>query len=401
MRRAAFIAAAAAVAAACAWGVLQLWDTSVPGGLDLDTRAAAATFDAAAREDAERFEAVMRWLFVASQAALVAALVVYARRGVRLFQRESAAGPIGTGFLLGMMGLALVWLVQLPFGLVEIWWTRRNDALEVGYVEYVVGDFFGLAGEALFLCLLLLVVMALARLLRSAWWLPGVAVLAGLAALAAWLTPYLIVELEKPPAGIAADARPLAAKQGVEGVPVRIEDVHEYTEQPNAYAAGLGESRRVVLWNTLSEDFPRREVRSVLSHEFGHLQHDHIAKGIGWFAIFALPAALIVTLVTRRRGGLGEPAAVPLALLVLVVLQLAASPLTSAGSRRYEAEADWAALEATRDPRAMVALHHRFTEEALSDPDPPGWFHTLFDSHPSGAERVAMARAWRERSRSR
>jgi STE24 endopeptidase len=135
-------------------------------------------------------------------------------------------------------------------------------------------------------------------------------------------------------------------------------------------------------------------VRSVLSHEFGHLQHDHIAKGIGWFAIFALPAALIVTVLTRRRGGLGEPGAVPLALLLLVVLQIAASPLTSGASRRYEAEADWAALEATRDADSMVALHHRFTVEALSDPDPPGWFHWFFDSHPSGAERVAMAKAW-------
>ncbi len=394
MRIGAFIAAAVAVAVASAWGVTQLWDTTVPPGVELDTGAAAAQFDRATREEAEEFESLMRWLFLASQAALVGTLVFYAKWG-RRFERESAAGPIGTGFLLGMMGIALVWLVQLPFGLLQTWWARRNDAAEVGYVEFVLGGFFGLGGQALFLCLLLLVVMALARLLRAAWWLPGAAALAGLAALAAWLTPYLVVELRKPPADIAADARPLAQKQGVKDVPVRIEEVREYTEAPNAYAMGLGGTRRIVLWDTLSEDFPRKEVRSVVSHEFGHLQHDHIAKGIGWFAVFALPAALIVTLVTRRRGGMGEPGAVPLALLVVVVLQLAASPLTSAGSRRFEAEADWAALEATRDPAAMVALHKRFTEDALSDPDPPGWFHWFFDSHPSGAERVAMAEAWR------
>jgi STE24 endopeptidase len=45
----------------------------------------------------------------------------------------------------------------------------------------------------------------------------------------------------------------------------------------------------------------------------------------------------------------------------------------------------------------MEALHRRFTAVALSDPDPPDWYHWMFDSHPSGAERVAMARAWRER----
>ena len=398
MRTGALVAAALAVAVACVWGGIALWDTIVPGDLELDTERAMRSFDASSTKEAEEFEVLMRWLFIASQIVLVGVLVWSTRFG-RRFLSESAAGPIGTGFLLGMMGIALVWLVQLPFGLVEIWWARKHDAAEVGYLEFVFGDFFGLAGEALFLCLLLLIVMALARLLRSTWWLPGVAVIAALYTLFAWVSPYLIFDLEKPSETIAADARPLAEKQGVSDVPVRIEDVHEYTDQPNAYALGLGDTRRIVLWNTLSDEFPEKEVRSVVSHEFGHLQHDHIAKSIGWFALFALPAAFVVALVTRRSGGLGEPQAVPLALLVVVVLQLVASPLTSGSSRRYEAEADWAALEATEDPRAMVSLHRRFTEEALSDPDPPGWYHWMFDSHPSGAERVAMAQAWREREK--
>jgi STE24 endopeptidase len=398
VRLAAYSAAAVAVAVACVWGGTALWDTVVPGDLHLNTRAAMDAFDPATVDEAAEFERVMRWLFIASQVVLVAVLAVYVKVGPR-FQRESAAGPIGTGFLLGMMGIALVWLIQLPFGLIEIWWARKKDATDVGYIDYVLGDFFGLAGEALFLCLLLLIVMALARLLRGAWWVPGVAVLAGLFTLLAWGSPYLVPGLEKPSPQLQADARPLAKKQGVADVPVRIEDVHEWTEQPNAYAFGMGKTRRIVLWNTLSDEFPRREVRSVVSHEFGHLQHDHIAKQIGWFALFALPAAFIVTVLTRRRGGLGDPRAIPLALFVLVVLNLLASPLTSGASRRYEAEADWSALEATRDPRAMVALHRRFTAEALSDPDPPGWYHWMFDSHPSGAERVAMAKAWRARHR--
>ena len=398
MRVAAYTAAGVAVAAACVWGGSELWETIVPGDVRLRPGDAIDAFDPKAVEEAGEFERVMRWLFIASQVVLVAVLAFYVKRGAR-FERESAAGPIGTGFLLGMMGIALVWLVQLPFGLVEIWWARRNDATEVGYLEFVFGDFASLAGEALFLCLLLLVVMAFARLLRSAWWVPGVAVLTGLFALLGWLSPFLVFDLDRPSSEIRSDARTLAQKQGVTDVPVRIEDVHEWTEQPNAYAMGLGDTRRIVLWNTLSDEFPRREVRSVVSHEFGHLQHDHIAKQIGWFALFALPAAFVVSLVTRRRGGLREPSAVPLALFVIVVLNLLASPLTSGASRRYEAEADWAALEATRDPAAMEALHRRFTAEAMSDPDPPGWYHWLFDSHPSGAERVAMARAWRERQK--
>ena len=396
MRRLALAGAIAAVVLAWVWGATELRDTIVPDGLRLPEDAAARSFDRAAVEEAEDFESVVRILFLLSQAALVVVLAIYARRGPRLM-RESAAGPIGTGFLLGMMGIALVWLAQLPFGLVEVWWSRRHDVLEAGYLEYVVGDFLALAGEALFLCLVLLVVMALARLLRSAWWLPAAAVFVGLGALFAFLSPYLVPDLDRPAPGIAADARQLARAEGLADVPVLVEDVHEWTDQPNAYAMGLGSTRKVVLWDTLADGFPRKEVRVVVAHELGHHKHDHIGRSLGWMALLILPTALVVMLATRRRGGLGRPEVVPLALLVFVLVQLAATPLESASSRRYEAEADWAALEATRDPAAMEALFRRFTRELLADPDPPGWWHWAFDDHPSEAERVAMAMAWRRR----
>jgi STE24 endopeptidase len=282
---------------------------------------------------------------------------------------------------------------------VQIWWARKHDAVEVEYLEYLFVTFSGLTGQALSLCVILLIVMGFARLLRTGWIAPAVVVLSGVIFLVAWLGPYGYPRLHEPPNEIALDAEALAEEQNTEGVPVRVEDVSEVISSPNAFAMGIGDSRRIVLWDTLVEDFDREEVRSVVSHEFAHLDHDHIAKSIGWSALFALPAAFVVMLLTRRwKGGLGNPAAVPTALLVVVVLQFVASPLTSGASRRYEAEADWAALEATEDPDAMIGVHRGFTEEALSDPDPPAWFHWMFDSHPSGAERVAMARAWQERN---
>jgi STE24 endopeptidase len=346
--------------------------------------------------EAEDYEALVRWLFIASQVALVAVLALYTRRGAR-FAKESAAGPIGTGFLIGMMGFALVWLAQLPFGIVELWWSRRHEVVEIGYVDYVIEDFLALGGEFVFVCFALLVTMALARLLRSTWWLPATAVFVGLAALFAFVAPYLTPGLDRPDPSVAADARALGRAEALPQVPVRVQQVREFTSAPNAYAFGLGDTRRVVLWDTLAEGgFSRPEVRSVIAHELGHHEHEHIAKRIAWFALLALPAALAVAIATRRRG-LADPASVPVALFVVVILFLLASPLQSASSRRYEAEADWAALEATREPRALETLHRRFTHEGLADPDPPGWFAFMFGSHPSGLDRVAMAREWATR----
>jgi STE24 endopeptidase len=166
---------------------------------------------------------------------------------------------------------------------------------------------------------------------------------------------------------------------------------------PNAEAAGIGPSQRVIVFDTLLQRFSPAEIRVVLAHEFGHLSRDHLWKGLAWSALLLLPIALVVELVTRRRGGLYEPTAVPLAIFVVVALLFLASPLQAAFSRRLESEADWVALQTTHEPGAMEGLFRRFTRIALVQPDPPGWTKLLIEDHPSVMQRIEMAEAWRAR----
>ncbi|MGZ4398577.1 MAG: M48 family metalloprotease, partial [Gaiellaceae bacterium] len=98
-------------------------------------------------------------------------------------------------------------------------------------------------------------------------------------------------------------------------------------------------------------------------------------------------------------GGMREPAAVPLGLLVFFALQFLAVPALNAASRRMEAEADWSALQATQDPAADKALFQRLVATSLDDPSPPWWDYLLFADHPTIAQRVAMADAWQRRNR--
>lgn len=396
-RRVLAVLAALAIAAACVLGGQALWDTAVPENLKLPA-VGEEEFDPKTVDRAEDYETVARWLAIGSQLALLIALGLYARRGHR-FMRESTAGPIGTGVLLGMIGFCVVWLVQLPFSLADFALAKRYDLAKITYFDWFFEDFFALTGVALQVSLVLAIVMAFARLVRSGWWLPASAVLVAIGFGLAFLSPWLIATTEKPSPEIQIDAREVAEKEELPDLDVRVEEVREWTNAPNAYALGLGDSRKVVLWDTLADGFPRSQVRVVLAHEFGHHKYDHIERSVWWSALFLLPAGFLIALVTRRRGGLGNPQAVPLALFLFVLLQFALTPLNSAFSRRLEAEADWAALEAIEDPAATEELFKSFTEEGLSDPEPPAWFHVVFDSHPSGAERVAMARAWRERNR--
>jgi STE24 endopeptidase len=91
--------------------------------------------------------------------------------------------------------------------------------------------------------------------------------------------------------------------------------------------------------------------------------------------------------------------AVPLGLFALVLLSTLALPLQNVITRHMEAEADWVALNLTHDPDDAEALFKEFTVATHADPNPPGWSYVLMETHPTGLQRIEMARAWDARER--
>ncbi|MFL5892647.1 MAG: M48 family metalloprotease [Solirubrobacterales bacterium] len=389
---------AAVALAAWVFALLQLWKTSVPSDLSLPSVDPSHYFTQEQLDRASSYQAFLRVDAIGALVAQLVALGIYAVKGPA-FVRESAAGRIGTGMLLGMLGLAFVWFAQLPFGLAELWWERGHDVSSQGYVSWLISYFLAAGGEFLFISLAMLIVMALAGVWRRAWWLAAAPALVATLLAFGFVQPYLIPdqhEVRNP--AIAADAQKLAAEEGIPGTTVRVQDTHNLGGSPNAEATGLGPTQRVILWDTLLQRFPRPEVRVVLAHEFAHLSRHHLWKSFGFMALLALPIALITALVTRRRGGLYEPTAVPLAIFVVAVLLFVTLPLQTAFTRRLESEADWVALNATHAPGAMTGLFERLGRLSHAEPDPPGWDQFLFGDHPSVIQRIGMAKAWRERN---
>jgi STE24 endopeptidase len=377
-----------------------LLPTAVPDDLARTPVDVDRVFGAGVVTRAAHYERFLYGDWLLAQITLLAVLVIYARRGVA-YIRESAAGPIGTGMLLGMLGLAFVWLAGLPFRIAEHWWGRRYGLTHLDYLSWVFEDWAVLGAEFLSISIALLIVMGLARWLGERWWLPGAAVFVGIGALFTFVAPYLdYTTTPLRDEQLLAAARHDESVQGLGKIPIRIEEVSNDTKQANAYSYGLGPSRRVVLWDTILEPpFTLREQKVVLAHELGHQSSKHLPKGIAWFAIFAIPGAWILMRATRRRGGMGQAEAVPLALLVVAVLQLAAAPAQNWISRRMEAEADWKALQSTRDPAAMQKLMVGFAKTSLVDPRPPGWADVVLGTHPTLEQRVQMALAWASRNK--
>jgi STE24 endopeptidase len=395
------LALAALVALAAAWTLAAhaLLRTSVPGALrepHVDPRGLFSRSFLAGSASFERFLAVDALL---GQATLVVVLALYARRGHRLM-RESAAGRIGTGMMLGMLGFAVLWIAEVPFNLAAVWWERRHGISHQGYVASLLTSFLSLGGTFLFVSLALLIVMGIAGFARRWWWALAVPVFVALALLASYVTIYLIPDthpLQREPT--AADVRELSRVEGVPGTRADVQVVKRQTTAPNAESVGFGATRYVILWDTLLDGrFDRAEVRAVIAHELGHLAHHHTLKRVGWLALFLLPATALVAYSTLRRGGLAQPQAVPVALFVFVLLQLLSTPLMNIVSRRDEAEADWSSLRATRDPAAEHALFVNLSRTSLGNPDPPAWTYVLFADHPTIVQRVAMVQAWSARN---
>jgi STE24 endopeptidase len=396
MGRAATLAGAAVVWCVVAW---LLSRTSVPS-LHLSGLDARRYFTAHELARARNFNRLEQGLYVAGLVAQVAALLVLVRMLPRSV-RSMGLGRISSGVVAGMVLLVTLWFVALPFSLVDLWWQHHWGLGPFDVLSWLTAQWYTLGPEAVFAMATIVLLVGTAGRLRR-WWLVAAPVVVVFAAFFAfvsgWLAALATHPLDDP--ALRADVVRLERAEHVEGTPVRVEDVSKWTNQANAFTVGFGPSTHVVLWDTiLDERFSRAEQDVVIAHELGHVRSRHIVKAIGWTALIILPTLWLLAVATRRRGGVGDPANLPYVFLVLTVLALLAAPIENAVSRRYEAEADWRALNATRDPAADASLFREFGRSSLEEPNPPLLDYLWLENHPSLAQRIAMAQAWKERNR--
>jgi len=387
------------VAAAVAWFLAAafLWRTSVPAGLKLPKLGPENYFSGSLLTRTAHYERFVRIDLVLSMAVTAVALLVLMRKAPRL-ARNTGLGPIGAGLIVAGIMLAVLWAVDIPFTLALRWWDGRHGLAEGSWAAWLAQTWSALGAAVPFVMLQVAIIMAFARRWPRNWWLPVTPIFLALATAFIVVLPYVIAGgIQRPDPLLQQDVQMLERREGVD-VPVDVENVSNFTTQANAFAVGLGPTQRVVVWDTLLDHrFSEGEVRVVLAHEFGHVAHHDLWRGLGWFVLFAVPLTFAVARITARRGGLGDPGLLPYGFLVLFLLTTALTPLQNAVSRHIEANADWAALQAARDPASQQHLFEKFATTSLEQPNPPTWSYIFFDTHPTLMQRMAMAQAWKER----
>jgi STE24 endopeptidase len=309
-------------------------------------------------------------------------------------------GRIGSGIVVGLVLLVALWFVALPFDLAWEWWQHHWNLGTFDFGTWVSDELVTVLASVPGVMVAVVIVVGFAVRFGRRWWLAAAPVFAVLVVAGAWVDGWAAADGTHPVRDPDLRAQIERIKR-VEGVSpaIRVAKVSDQTTQANAFATGFGGSAHVVLWDTLLDGrFSDGEITAVVAHELGHVKHRHVLKGLGWFTLSAFVALYVMSRVTRRRGDLAEPGNLPYALLVLTVVGLVLAPLGNLVSRRYEAEADWQSLQATKDPAAARQLFERFGRTSLQDPDPPLLEYLWLENHPTLMQRIAMAERWRERS---
>jgi STE24 endopeptidase len=358
-------------------------------------------FSTAFIERAEDFRSGQLALFGVRMALEIGLLVyVVARPPARLkggFRRPVLAGT-ATAVALSVA----VTVVTLPVRAIA-----RERAKDVGLVTQ---DWIGWAGDvakgmAIEAVLVgaggAVLVFGMRRFGRH-WWAPASALVVAFGVFMTYASPLLIEPLFNsfkplPQGELRSDVLALADEAGVEVGEVYEMDASRRTTASNAYVAGLGSSKRVVLYDNLLKDFSEDEVRLVVAHELGHVHYKDVPRGLLYLAIVAPFGMFAVARISERLAPAGGPAAIPAVALSLALLLPAITMISNQLSRAVEARADRYSLELTGAPDALIGFQERIVVKNVSDPDPPKWTSFLLGTHPTAMERIGQALAIRDR----
>jgi STE24 endopeptidase len=241
--------------------------------------------------------------------------------------------------------------------------------------------------------------MGLLRRFPRSWWAPAAGGATALSSVFILLSPVLLDpvfnKFERLPDGdLRREVLELADKAGVKVGEVYRVDASRRTTAANAYVTGLGRTKRVVLFDTLLNDFPPGEVRSVVAHELSHVRHRDVQRMLAWLGMAAPAGMYLAQRLTEWMAGEDDepaPDMLPAFALSLGIVSFLGGLATNALSRKVEQRADTFALELTHDPESFIELEKRLAVKALADPRPPRLLQKLLGTHPDTVERIGYA----------
>jgi STE24 endopeptidase len=238
------------------------------------------------------------------------------------------------------------------------------------------------------------------------WWVIAWAAFLGLFVLLAQLAPVALFPIFYKFAPLENEELKARLVRLGERAGTRVRGVYQWklsekSKKANAALTGLGNTRRIILADTLLANYTTDEIEAVLAHELGHHVHRHIFKSILVQAGITLVGfwaanALLHYAVDRRHlfETLSDFANLPLLLLLATVLSFLVLPFMNAYSRFNERQADRYAFRSIASVEPFISAMNKLAEQNLAERTPAKWVEWFFHSHPAIVRRVAAAEAW-------
>lgn len=366
--------------------------------------------DAERQKQAQKYALIRHRLLALNLALSAAVLVLFLVTGLASWLRDTALAiapnPFGSTliyFVISALGYGLLFLpltyysgFVLPhrFGISTQSLTGwLVDLVKAGALSLLLG---GIVIEVIYLLL---------RVAPNIWWLAAAAVMLLFTVLLANLAPVLILPLffkfkplQDPDLVNRLMALAARAHTRVNGVYTMV--LSDRTTAANAAFMGLGNTKRIVLGDTLYQNYTPEEIETILAHELGHQVHNDIMWGIAVETLLTLVGFFIADLILRAGAalfgfqGTADLAAMPLLALALGAFGLLTMPLGNWYSRRREEQADRYALDMTRNPRAFVSAFEKLANQNLAELEPEPWVEWLLYDHPPIGKRVALGRQY-------
>jgi STE24 endopeptidase len=244
----------------------------------------------------------------------------------------------------------------------------------------------------------------LLRSVQEAWWLWTAGffllfniLLANLAPVLLFPIFYKFSPLAEEDQALEERLKALSEKAGTPVMGVFRFDMSRRTKYANAGLTGLGNTRRIILGDTLLDEFTPDEIETVLAHELGHQANHDIPLGMAVGTAITLGGLFLTSLVLNwgvKAFGFqstADLAALPLFVICLGIYSLLTSPLNNGFSRWRENLADVYALQLTGKGAAYAAALRRLSDQNLAEVDPPAWVEFILHSHPALSKRIRRA----------
>lgn len=368
------------------------------------------TLDPERQKQAKEYARIRRRLWLASTALSALYAVAWLVFGWSISLREWLSAFAQNEWLLVPLFIAafsgIYSILTAPLGyysgfILPHRFGQSNQTLK----DWLIDQLKGLAiGAPLGLILIELLYLAL-RLTGDLWWLWAAGGLLLFNVILSNLAPVLIMPLFNKYVPLGDEHKDLEerllnlarrANTNVQGV-FKF-DMSKRTKAANAALTGIGNTRRIVLGDTLIDEFSPDEIETVLAHELGH----HVHKDIPFLIIsgtllvtiglFIASQALNYAVTFFSFTSVADVAAFPALSLILGAYGLLTQPLENALSRWRENMADDYALESTGKHEAFASAFTRLANQNLGEIDPEKWVVFMFHSHPPLGERIAKAK---------